>query len=689
MPYDINSIRRTTEKGIPDLADKIFTGIVNEEDVMNVLFKGLRPKLTMELEKRRVDEVLWLDAFSSHDLKKLSDYVETYDNEAPEYRGRHIDEANQLIALIENDDKEWYDAKSKDSVVAYRHYLDLYDKPSPSYCGKYVDSAKQNIEELLSPPPDPRIADDKAWNVALTTNTIESYKEYLEEYDNPRTSYKGIHVNDAKQVIRKLQDESDWILASQADTIEAYQRYISKYNGISGYEGQHIHDAQRAVERLTPLDPSVEDDAVWEEATRLNTLDGYRQYLANYKIHSNEAELAIRHLIDEQAWKEAKETGTKASYEKYLSICKVNEYPRYVWAHINAAKSQIWNLEKYEETQRKEEERQRRISEDNAAWDKAKKLDTRQSYEEYLAKYKKAGGGLHIREAKNAILRLQSEEDWRKACAENTLNAYKNFVDKYEPMSYKYMSMHFPEAKKKIKELTSVPSPIKWKKWLIIVPVLALCWFLWIQWQDGAWPFNIFKGALGESEDPDTVIVEKEDSLQWAIENHNIPMLKRYANIDSIRAYLPLAKNLNEVDSIKNLEETIKWLSKSFNSTNDSVAFKLRQAIYINIQLKTFFEIEAEFNKIDSTSDQAEYNYLDLYERYVSSIDRDCNEFNLGLIRYINLENKATDYIESWDKVASTKISVDGKHRKNEWHRIQKKLDEILWDANKQTQNTK
>ncbi|MCM1176194.1 MAG: hypothetical protein NC335_00405 [Bacteroides sp.] len=319
MPYDINSIRRTTEEGIQDLADKIFAGIVNEEEAINALFNGLRSKLEKELEKRRAEEVLWLDVFNSHDLKKLSDYVETYDNEAPEYVGQFVHEAKLTIFNLE-EDTDWQHACNINSIESYKSYLDKYDQPSSMFRGKYIESAKQKIQELLPPP---------------------------------------------------------------------------------------------------PLDPRIVDEEVWNTAIKVNTIDGYRQYLSHYKLHANEAELAIRHLIDENAWKEAKGAGSVAAFKKYLSICKVNEYPGYTWAHINAAKSQIENLEKVEEAQREEEE----------YW------------------------------------------DWR---LESDKNTFQRFVDKYEPMS----ADNLLEAKKKIKEQTS---PIKWKKWLLIVLALALRCFLWIQ----------------------------------------------------------------------------------------------------------------------------------------------------------------------------------------------------------------
>lgn len=781
MPYDINSIRRTTEKGIPDLADKIFAGIVNEEEAINALFMGLRPKLTKELEKRKADEVLWIAASESKELKKLKDYVETYDNEAPEYIGRHIDEANSLISLIENDDAEWYNARSKDSISAYRHYLDIYDNPAPSYRGKYIDqvneaikivkdrddwakvkesnsirsyseylsmydkeapayigrfvneaqkailsleddaawqlasdlntvesyqaylgkydiasssyrgkyveSAKQKIEELQPPPPpDPRITDDEAWNNAIKVNTIESYKEYLYEYANPQNTYKGIHVKEAKQALFRLQDEFDWNVAKSEHTIESYQHYISIYSASNEFVGRHADEARQAIDKLTPPDPRIEDDNAWKEATRINSLDGYRHYLSLYKNHANEAELAIRHLIDEEAWKDAKDGGTVASYEKYLSICKVNEYPGYEWAHVNAAKTQIGNLRKAEETNRKEEERKRRIAEDNASWEKARQVNTKHSYEEYLAKYRK-NGGLHIREAENAILKLQSDEDWENACAENTLSAYKRFVDKYEPMSNKYTSMHLPKAKKKVEELTPRPDPrpIKWKKWLLIVLALALCWFLWIQWQDNAWPFNIFQGESAETDKPDVLIVEgpsvpiveEVDSLQWAIDNHDIPLLKKYALVDSIRAYYPLAILLNKQDSVKNVETTMLLLQL----TNDSLAIPMIQDMIFNIIEKGYENFDTSYKSINPNSVDAERRFLELYKQHVAiqckvlsySFERlhKFPSFKLVVIKHGDIEVIADSYIadrQSQDVLQTTEYL--------EWQEEKEKLNQ-------------
>lgn len=588
MSDNIKYIRSITEETIPELADKVFSGLLDETLTFDTLFMKYIPLLEKELEKRRADKVMWLDASGSYDVQKLNDYVETYDNEAPEYRGKHLDEANQLITLIENDDKEWNDAKSKDTIEAYKHYLGLYDKPKPSYRGKHVDRVRSAIKA---------IKDKEDWIKAKETNTIRSYSDYLSVYDKTTPEYAGEFIEEAKLAISNLEDDADWLNSCNINSIESYESYLKKYDGSSpAYRGKYIEAANRkiqgllpppppdpriadeeAVSRLTPPDPRVEDDAAWSEATRLNTIDGFRQYLNRYNIHANEAELAIRHLIDEEA-------------------------------------------------------------------------------------------------------KHKEEEDWSKARAENTLNAYKRFIDKYETMSDKYMSMHLPEAKKKIKELTPQPTPIKWKKWLLIVLALALCWFLWIQWQDNDWPFN---PKPDKKDEPVVITVENIDSLQWAIDNHNIPMLEKYAELDSVRAYYPLADALF---AIRNDEyDTFgKWIVKAFNSPDSIQGRELWNRYALPIVDGLTKSVKESFDSIDySNSDYAEKRCLEIYSVYVTNIDS-----SLKLLqhpqRIIPLENKALDYISSWESLRKqfalngNKLSSEGNQRYKTWKDLNTQLEYII-----------
>lgn len=556
MCYDMNSIRRTTEKGIPDLADKIFAGIVNEEEAINALFMGLRPKLTKELEKRKADEDLWIAASESKELKKLKDYVETYDNEAPEYIGRHIDEANNLISLIENDDAEWYDARSKNSISAYRHYLDIYDNPAPSYRGKYIDQVNEAIKV---------VKDRDDWAKAKESDSIRSYSEYLSMYDKEAPAYIGGFVNEAKKAILSLEDDAAWQLATNLNTVESYKDYLGKYDVVApAYCGKYVESAKQKIEELLPPSPPSPPD------------------------------------------------------------------PRIA---------------------------------DDEAWNKARLANTKHSYEEYLAKYRKIGG-LHIREAENAILKLQSDEDWENACAENTLSAYKRFVGKYEPMSNKYMSMHLPKAKKKIEELTpkTDPKPIKWKKWIIILTILDVAAFLIHQHKCHQWPFE-------EIIVPPITIVEDVDSLQWAIDNKDIPLLTKYAEMDSTRAYYPLALALNAQDSVANVEKTLHWLDIILDPDVNS----LHQNIINDIQQKELDELVSRFNAINPNEKDADRRYLAVYKDYIQHFERLATHTPRIRVRYMPIEDMANAQIADRKKHEEIRTSI-----LREWETQQSRLRTIL-----------
>lgn len=688
--YDRDNIGNTTDKGIPYLADDIVLGLVKESDAFNLLkFKLYHKPLTEEISKRRKDEILWNEALASQTIEMFEKYLDTYNNPDSTYSGRYVTRAEEFIELIAADDKEWATAKRLDTENAYLHYLEIYDKPEPSYRGKYIQEVKESIV---------RLKDNKDWNIACELNTLQSYSDYLSLYDKVAPDYIGLHVKEAHFAILRITDKADWSHATNLNTIESYESYLNKYDVDSpAYRGMFIDAAKDAIKSLTPPpapDPRIKDDEAWGKATKLNTKESYHEYLNEYGqpsaegyigVHIKEAEWAIRHIIDEEAWEKAKSLNIIDSYQEYKNTCDANDYPGYTWAHYNTASTNIGNLKKLEEIRIQKEQ-------DEADWNEATRQNTIDAYKHYLRIH---GRSIHKKEAQDAIVKLekqafanQENKDWQSAFKSNTLSAYLSFVSKYSDPSLKYKPTHLDAAKQKIAELTPpapVPTPIKWWKWIGIAAVLVLGWLTYVQWKDCAWPFN----QSSETDDADIIISKEVDSLQWAIDNHDIPLLTRYAEMDSTRAYYPLGLYLNELDSINNIDKSIKWLSKSIKYANDSNAYQLRQSIYIDISLKTSRDIENEFHSIDSTSDQAEYKYINLYERYVSSIDRDHNEFNIGWIRFLNLENKANDYIESWDKLDYAMISVDGKHRMNEWKRIKKRLEEIIWEANKETQKAK
>lgn len=554
--YDRDNIGNTTDKGIPYLADDIVLGLVNEDRAFKNLFKGYHKQLTNEISKRREDEILWNQALASQTIEMFEQYLDTYNNHDSTYVGRYVSRAEEIIQYIESDDKEWIEAKRLDSEAAYLHYLDIYDNPAQSYRGKHIKEVKESIV---------RLKDDKDWESACTRNILQSYSDYLSMYDRVAPDYIGAHVSEARLAISQINDDADWSYSVNLNTVDSYKLYLVKYDVHSpAYRGKYVDDAKEAILSLTPPpapDPRIKDDESWAKATKLNTLEAYQEYLRGYGhastdgytgAHIKEAEWAIRHIIDEDAWAKAKSINTVESYQEYKDICDSNNYPGYNWVHYNAASTHIGNLQKAEDVRLQKEA-------DNTDWANSLRENTIEAYNRYLRLH---NAGIHKKEAFEAIAKLEKQAfvnqeniDWGTAFKANTLSAYKSFVSKYNNPSLKYKSAHLDAAKQKIAELTPptpVPYPIKWWRWIGIAVLLVLGWLTYVQWHDNAWPFNTHTNDASEL----ISTIEEVDSLQWAIDNHNIPLLTHFAELDSIRAYYPLSLDLwsQNRDTIKSLK---------------------------------------------------------------------------------------------------------------------------------------
>lgn len=686
--YDRDNIGNTTDKGIPYLADDIVLGVVNEEVAFKNLFKDFHKQLTNEISRRREDEILWNQALASQTIEMFEQYLDTYNNPDSTYVGRYVSRAEEMIQHIESDDKEWIEAKRLDTEAAYLHYLDIYDNPAQSYRGKHIKEVKESIV---------RLKDDKDWKSACTRNILQSYSDYLSMYDKIAPDYIGAHVSEAHLAISQINDDADWTHASNLNTVESYRSYISKYDVQSpAYRGKYIENAKQAIESLTPPpvpDPRIKDDETWNKAIKLNTIESYQKYLKGYGhastdgytgAHIKEAEWAIRHIIDEDAWAKAKSMNTIEGYQEYKDICDANNYPGYNWTHYNAASTYIGNIQKAEDLRRQNEA-------DSTDWSNALREDTIEAYNRYL---KLHNAGMHKKEAFEAIAKLEKQAfvnqeniDWQTAFKANTLSAYKSFVAKYSNPSLKYKSKHIVAAKQKIAELTPKPTPIKWKKWFIVFfAIISIAAFLIYQRKCHSWPFEKKTITLP------IPIVEDVDSLQWAIENHNIPMLTRYAEMDSIRAYYPLALELytHYKDST---EIYYPWIIKSFNSPDSIKGKDLWNKYSSEICSQLIVPIQKNFDKIDwNNSDDAEIECLNLMDLYITYCKTSIRMLQTPK-RFEKLEKRSSDYLISWNKIrdyhgnakgAEFKLSSDAQSRMNRWISLNKELQNVLADVSGQ-----
>lgn len=135
-------------------------------------------------------------------------------------------------------------------------------------------------------------ADEKAWKVANSEYTMESYTAYLESY--PRGIYALTAQDSLESQKLKQSLHTAWHDAEQTNTVKAYENYLNlaaiekdSTNRILEYS-KMAKDTLIAIKRIDSLRnaSSTEklDDAAWLAATQRNNVGGYLEYFRNEKI---------------------------------------------------------------------------------------------------------------------------------------------------------------------------------------------------------------------------------------------------------------------------------------------------------------------------------------------------------------------------------------------------------------------
>lgn len=528
--YDSDQVNDYSKK---ELAERIFNGEVSREQVNeDGLFRPHRPMLDEELGLIKQEELDWTNATALNTVESYQAFLDKYNPTIVEgesitdgwvdntvYIGRHVEDARRLQAVVkknddvaketEKDKAAWVKAKNADTIDSYIEYISVYDRQPPLYRGQYVDEAKLRINKLQ---------DVLDWEKAKSLDTIDSYKSYLDKYGASTSSYQGAYISDAKKEIERLtpktdpepdplkNETEDWAKAVRADNLEAYKDYLAKYELIGG---KYVAQAKNAIVRL------LEEKS---DALDIDNIVGYKKYISLYEDkkgrHLVEAKLRLNQLEDDLAWMAATKADSLSAYREYLSKYDVLA-PKYRGRHIEDAKNRIAHI-------------------DDKEWEKATKTNTLTAYRLYVSKFDgnhAAQKGKHLEDAKIRINRIMDDDCWANAVKQNTNEAYQDYLQKYPHGS------HASEAQKRIQS----PMPAThWSKYVIVLFIVAACVFLGRQYWNKDWPFSQEKI---EKHDAD-VQITAVDSLQWAIENHNILMLTRYAEMDSIRAYYPLALDI-------------------------------------------------------------------------------------------------------------------------------------------------
>ena len=197
----------------------------------------------------------------------------------------------------------------------------------------------QANEEAEQPP---KSEDELAWIAALEKDTLEGYREYLEQFPNGRFADK------AQAEVDKY-DNAAWDRAESRNTIAGYEDYLSDWpEGLYAAKAQERIDALKAEIEAAKKDAAARaaaDERAWQKADSTNTIIGYEDYLSGYPSgkHASEARSRIDRMkadaaaaeasaIEEQAWNAAKQSNTASGYETYL-----NSYPNGKYAPLAQA----------------------------------------------------------------------------------------------------------------------------------------------------------------------------------------------------------------------------------------------------------------------------------------------------------------------------------------------------------------
>lgn len=468
------------------------------------------------------------------------------------------------LSLMEQEEHDWTEATNHNTVGSFKVYLDKYNPTivegetitdgwveNTVYVGRHVDDAirLQTVEKIDGAVKE-NDRDKAAWNKAEEGNSIESYNEYITVYDKRPPAYRGQYVDEAKLRIRELQDKFDWDKAVSENTMESYKTYLSKYDvSTSSYRGAYISEAVEAIKRLTlqsmphtyPVDPLKNETEDWGKAVRADNIEAYKCYLSKYELLGGkyvvDAKNAIERLLEEKVWSEALNNDNFVGYKKYINI-----YQNKNSKHLVEAEQKLNQLKKdlaliidniTPETT------------DDKEWGKACKANTIIAYRLYLSNFdgqNTSQKGKYVDEANKRINSLMDEACWADAVKQDTREAYQNYLKQY-PNGH-----HCDEVKRILNPISKSAGCLK--------PLLWCCLFL-------ACAFLSWQYFHKEEAKPDQSDAIEIDSLQWAIDNHDIPMLRRYANMDSVRAYYHLSKELWHQQ--KDTLNSMKFIREAFN----------------------------------------------------------------------------------------------------------------------------
>lgn len=298
-------------------------------------------------------------------------------------------------------------------------------------------------------------------NIPLIDHLLGLLCKYLKVDDINKLEPFNDNASFKKHLASYYKSEDDlWQELKSENNVEAYQRYLKQYP-----HGRYSIVARRKLNELIEQQRVLDEENLWKDARRINTLASYCHYISSstMKIHLSEA----KQKVEELRWYLALGRDTVEAYQAYLNETDLGLYRQKAYEKIEVLSWDRACRLKTEHAYRsylrfsisKKHKFQAYIAINDLYWDKAERRADIEGYNEYLSisnsllnevsssvtpqvkasntEYKEFIDKISDNQIRvNVRLRTLEEELWSKVSAEDIKSRYEYYVEQFPTGRY-------------------------------------------------------------------------------------------------------------------------------------------------------------------------------------------------------------------------------------------------------------
>jgi hypothetical protein len=285
-------------------------------------------------EERRRDDDAYAEAAAASTSAAIEKYLRVFP--AGAYRAQAQEALAELrraaAEMRKRDDAAFAHAEQSNTAQAYQDYIDQWSNRSAftqAYQhyfdqwpqGAHADKARVAIRGI--------VRDDAVFAAADTEADLLRYEaefpqgRHRHEKDERLRLLREAAAKSAELAARQAQEAQAWAKVLEAPSEARMTAFLDAF--ADGPFAAQARDmlaklrAEREAQEARDRQRSEADAAAWKKANRLETVEAYRNYLAQFPDgrRAADAQLAISEA-DGAAWKKASRTNTGVAYRRYL-----------------------------------------------------------------------------------------------------------------------------------------------------------------------------------------------------------------------------------------------------------------------------------------------------------------------------------------------------------------------------------